>query len=480
MKYIFFSFITIVSTSVNAQYTFEFTISNLTEGFANCAIEKENGNFLIAAIQKQDIEYKSDMYLIELSPKGELIQSATINHDTYSYVPIHLSVNSDTINILGSVRNGMGNNHLWYSTFDSMMSPIKETIYFNEPSGLFSVQGVKKISDKRFAIIGYKNITYNYDSFMSIIDNEGEILNYKTYHSDSIYRPTAILEKQDGTGFILKENFNSIVILDNDLSIVNIIPQPYSSSPWFTSPNTIRYFSDSTYLISGGYIDNETQEENIAIRKILNTTDMLDEYIFGTVDTTNVPAIINSIDFVTSDKVYCGGWQRNPPTSPDYSHPFYSELPGWFILSQLNEDLTPNWTRFYGGDAYYSMTGVLATRDGGCLMYGGRYDYTGLEERDIYLLKVGPDGLLTSTEVPEMGTSGITVYPNPATHYMVFDTGVAGQYDLLVFDALGKVVLSQQIPNNRPIDIRHLPASTYTYLLTQKNEIIGQGKWVKE
>ncbi len=476
MKYIISLSILFLSISIQAQETFEFMITNSISQLSRSVIEKENGNFLIT-MQSKDGEANNIPMILEVSRNGELLQNTIIPYeDTLSYVPHYIEMTGDTLMILGEIRY-TGKDYPWYCTLRSNdMSLIKSKILW-ESAPFSTLMDIQKISGDRYTFVGFRNDTTAYfDGYVSIINRQGALLNDRIYPVDSSHIPAAILEKSDHSGFILKGGSTSLILLDNGLEIDSIINSPYGFGTYSFLYNTMRRLDDSTHLISGVHaVSGDNNDESIGIKKVRHTNQVINDYVFGTPDSLEITAINQSLDFLYPDKIYCGGWQREIG-----GHPFISELPGWLILSQLDEDLNPNWTRYYGGDAYYVMSGVLATRDGGCLIYGRRYDFTGIFEYDVYLLKVGPDGLLTSTEVPEMGTSGITVYPNPATHYMVFDTGVAGQYDLLVFDALGKVVLSKEIPNNRPIDIRHLPAGSYTYLLTQKNKVTGQGKWIKK
>jgi len=72
------------------------------------------------------------------------------------------------------------------------------------------------------------------------------------------------------------------------------------------------------------------------------------------------------------------------------------------------------WQKYYGGDACYLLMSILATQDGGCVMAGSRYDYqTQNMERDVYILKVDEDGLITwAYNIPEV-TKETLIYPNP-------------------------------------------------------------------
>ncbi len=424
----------------------------------------------------EDVEANYYTLMREFSSSGELLQTTNFPYvDTLSSSTTYLDIEGDTIIAIGSEADrGTLKTKLWYTTFKNDFSVIEHKMIIDNYD-LLTITDVKKISGDRYALVGFiYDGNPHFLSYVSIVNRNGELLKDRIYPVDSTFHPISILEESDSSGFILKSLNIPIVLLDNNLEIDSIIVNPFGPETFLTGDGTMRRLNDSTYFVSG--VDNTlgSNDDNIGIKKIRHNNEVLASGVFGTPDSMEITALTQSLDFIYPDKIYCGGWQRNYDT-----HPFLSEFPGWLILSQYDEDLNLNWTRYYGGDAFYVMEGVLATQDGGCLIYSRRYAFSGFFDYDIHLLKVGPNGLLTSTTTPE-STSNITVYPNPTSNYIFFDTGEAGMYDVSFFDGLGKVVFQEKIPNNRPVDVRHLPAGMYTYVLELEGEIISQGKWVKE
>jgi hypothetical protein len=140
-----------------------------------------------------------------------------------------------------------------------------------------------------------------------------------------------------------------------------------------------------------------------------------------------------------------------------------------------------HWQKYYGGDACYNLWSVLATQDGGCVMAGTRYDYqTQNQERDVYILKVNENGILTWTyNFPET-TKQVIVYPNPGRDEIKINTFTDNLiFDL--FDIKGNKILSQPIEKDDKINTSHLQKGVYTYrILNQKSETIETGKWMKD
>jgi len=481
MKYLSLFLFCLIANIVDAQITFEYIQSTDEHDLAVAAIELENGGFIISTIQEDELFTENKTDFIKLSAIGEVIQTQTINDTNYSYLPAHMQFISDTLHVIGSCTdNSSGLSFLWHCTIDNALEIIEQHIYFEGPDRVEAVMSVKEISNNSWVLTGMTDFSYDVGGIAAIISHSGELIHHKVYPSSTTLRPQAIMEQPEG-GFLLKTSLSWFRFIDKELEADTVLSylslSPTMPEAAFHDSNTIRTLNDSVFIVSGRHIIDTEVNSNPSVIRIENLSDITAEHIVYT-DTAGFPAIVTSLDFKYSDKIYSGGWQFNPFTPPYFS-PYFSENPGWFILTQFDENLTPNWTRYYGGDAYYSMIGILATNDGGCLMYGRRYDASSDTGQDVYLLKVGPNGLLTSTITSE-NTPNITVYPNPTSNYIFFDTGEEGMYDVSFFDGLGKVIFQGKTPNNRPVDVRHLPTGVYTYVLEREGEIVSQGKWVKE
>lgn len=91
-------------------------------------------------------------------------------------------------------------------------------------------------------------------------------------------------------------------------------------------------------------------------------------------------------------------------------------------------------------------------------------------------------GLCTRTSIatPELN-SNLSVYPNPASDVITFElTGLAGRGKLILLNALGQRMHSQEIQNGASnVSISHLPSGLYFYRLEKDGQQLMQGKWVK-
>ncbi|HLP20309.1 MAG TPA: PKD domain-containing protein, partial [Chitinophagales bacterium] len=77
----------------------------------------------------------------------------------------------------------------------------------------------------------------------------------------------------------------------------------------------------------------------------------------------------------------------------------------------------------------------------------------------------------------------ITVVPNPFNEYTTLTlTGVNGEFDLTVSNAIGEVVAAKNIRANQPLrlDRNQLTAGLYIYSITGRNNMVARGKLVVE
>jgi hypothetical protein len=197
-------------------------------------------------------------------------------------------------------------------------------------------------------------------------------------------------------------------------------------------------------------------------------------------DTVDFPALWKGIDMKHQDTLFFGG-TRNL----SMSNPYFANQPSWFIIVQTDSALNVRWERFYGGDAYYVMTNVLASRDGGCFVGGVRYDYQNNTEqqRDVVLLKLNSEGLLVGVNNQQsIRMHEAIVFPNPGKDEM--HLRIAAQHPFSVvtlYDLGGRQVLQQSI-NGQEAVIRTtgLAPGTYIYELSAPTGLYETGKWVKQ
>jgi Secretion system C-terminal sorting domain len=196
-------------------------------------------------------------------------------------------------------------------------------------------------------------------------------------------------------------------------------------------------------------------------------------------DTSFRQAGIKCIDTTKDGRfIYWGG-----STNWDMFNPTYALNRGSLILTKLDSNYQTVWQKNYGANAYYLMEGVLPTKDGGCVMYGERYDYNLIPKVDAIIIKVDGNGIVTSETTIPITQSNIIPYPNPSNgqlHFKKEDPSVSGVFDLNLFDISGKLVFQKMETDLTEIfDLSHLSEGNYLYQIKQREQIISVGKWMK-
>lgn len=160
----------------------------------------------------------------------------------------------------------------------------------------------------------------------------------------------------------------------------------------------------------------------------------------------------------------------------------------FYSLAQFDSNLNPKWIKYMGLDdgLSYTFYTLLATKDGGCVLFGLREEYTGIPvfiNPKAYAIKFDADGNTVSTQEPNAQAWSATVFPNPSPGYFKLKIeGRASESTLQIVDMAGRKVAEYaklEKGENR-FDLSYLSAGIYVWQLMHRGELIGSGKWVKE
>lgn len=95
----------------------------------------------------------------------------------------------------------------------------------------------------------------------------------------------------------------------------------------------------------------------------------------------------------------------------------------------------------------------------------------------LYVDNLNFDNLITG--INNISSTGITIYPNPATDQLFIETGDDSEYlQLALIDQLGKTALNTVIKNEEKIDISFLPSGIYSVLLKNNQQILISKKLI--
>ena len=114
-------------------------------------------------------------------------------------------------------------------------------------------------------------------------------------------------------------------------------------------------------------------------------------------------------------------------------------------------------------------------------MVGNRYDYeTQNQERDIFIVKVDSNGLITWTQQIPLAKQESMVYPNPGTNLLNIKS-TCNEMEFELININGQVVIRQMLDNNcSVINAESIKSGIYFYrLIDKKNKTVETGKWIK-
>jgi hypothetical protein len=243
---------------------------------------------------------------------------------------------------------------------------------------------------------------------------------------------------------------------------------------------TISNGNDSTLVIVGkknniAFFPPYDSTRRIGIGVLTNNLEPINLYQIGKKgDTLNFPAYNKAICYGLNNEVYVGGNSNNQL----YAW-LFSNQNSWYILSRLNKDgFSPKWVKYYGGDAYYTMFGVIATSDGGAIMYGSKFNKQGSTDSEAYILKVNSDGLLAEYSPPKEGMK-ISIFNNSFNDYFVVNSDLE-MFELNIFNILGQKVKSVFVTStNLKLTIDD-SSGVYFFNCIKNNNIIKSGKLIKQ
>lgn len=87
----------------------------------------------------------------------------------------------------------------------------------------------------------------------------------------------------------------------------------------------------------------------------------------------------------------------------------------------------------------------------------------------------------TNVGIPDNLKMGLSIFPNPAKDFITFDIdNISSSSTIEIFDIQGRKVLSQLIPKNKQISVKHLTKGLYLYKIRSNDNKFYTGKIIVE
>ncbi|MEI6062900.1 MAG: T9SS type A sorting domain-containing protein [Bacteroidota bacterium] len=498
-----------------AQYTvcqntyYKILPSSIANG-AGSTYETEDGAIIMCTSLSGDSFLKKEyIQFLKINTIGDTIATRKFRLpvDYYDFSQI-LKNDDDRFTAVGSSFNllpvlpGSGffsiQNHIIYYTFNSNL----DSIAFKS---IIQVVDTIQLLSMRDAIINSNNniITLCEDmSLHNIMLLEASISGDSVRSSQllPIYgtRIYSITQKKDLTGYLvtceggynqLPSNISHIITLDNNLNFVAIDSLPGECA----YISQIHQFNNNI-LVGGRAVriwggipppippPDPYMTEEYCIEKLDTDFNVIKQVFLSHVvlnhhqssdDTISYPAGNQNFSFIDTNSIYTCHFRAFPPF-------MYPNSPNYYVIAKFNSFLDLKWQLYFGNDAFYSISNILSTTDGGCFVNGSRYAANS-QDQDVFYLKLDSTGIFTSSGEPNMAIHSAMVFPNPGANVLYVEAGpqVLGNYFQL-YNLQGikmhevRITVSQQ-----QINTVNLPAGMYIWSIVKKGKIIDTGKWIK-
>ena len=316
------------------------------------------------------------------------------------------------------------------------------------------------------------------------LSNQGDSVNYRMYEGDSAgSRLFDLTYNHDSTAYQIYTFYahqipflgeDQCITIDFDLNQTDIFYYPR----WFDDDLSAKLLPDG-HLITGGLYENyeppPLRESNMAVYKHDTNFNLVAECHVSNPDIDiRKDGGHRSMDFYYPNSIFVAG-------TFDWEVAEWPTKPSWIVVGKMDSDLNLLSEQYIGGDAYYQMTGILATDDGGVLISTRRFDYlTQYFETDFYLIKLDSlDLLVSSGEHRNKSVKNALVYPNPASDHLFVRTAIEGA-EFSIVDLAGNIIKRQTLTGLiSRISLNDIPADTYIWKVSHQSKIYETGKFVK-
>jgi hypothetical protein len=485
MKYFIFQIIALLPLFLNGQSTaFQYVFSKTQSDDFLHAIETSDSSYLI--VTNQDFSGSpSHSAVIKLNKNGAFIKKLTFENDSLkSYINRLVPTSYGFLGVGGQVANQKY--YLWLIKMDNQLNLISQALH-KVPS---VVQQLNVDIDRDSNVIiggsiSYKNYIVPY-LFGAKVTKMGNLSYLKYQYPDSIpisFDPynafyDCMITMKDSARHVFFDGYR-IVRVDSNFNITHEVGMPYV--PNFSHgfyPTALR-LTDTSYYVAGKGREITDYQMSFYFGTVTLKGRYKNFKMLGVEDKYLEAARQRCLDTTKNGNIYIGGTFNYPPACQNF--PYCVDTTN-FLLYKLDKQTNTLWKNKYGKDGLFIMNGLLATSDGGCLMYGYRYLKTPDKKIEAYLIKVDANGLMTSETAIPLSISTLQLSPNPGNGFVqahLPDTWQA--YDFRFFDYSGKLVKSVRLDYpNKDLDLSDLNSGLYIFQVFEKGQIKHTGKWVKQ
>ncbi len=468
--------------SILSQNTFTLLISNPTNEIPGGIVELSDQSFLLSSAFYTDQTNHLGQRFFKINHQGIVTHDSIIENPNGAACLWFLVYNSDTnIFCIGDWHNLNEKDQKWVVSIDTgfnvLLDKKHQTIYdYVKTTGAFrnshnniitpAIASDSLDPSRDFLVFQEYSMTGNL--LKSTVDSSA----HNAISYDMMEFPGVNMYRAAVAFYNPYFSMGQILMIDSTLTVVGLDSIPF----WVSMYNSIKKINDSCYYISGNTHINGGYD--YAIMLLDRNNDCKKISILGQQDTINYGGIVKSMDFWDHDIIYVGATSNIDLFNGRFSHQV-----SWYALSSFDSALNLRWTKYYGGDACYFLQSVNATKDGGALLAGTRFDYTLQNDCDIFLVKVDENGVLSNNDHSETQFAhDAIVYPNPGSDYIIIESGpqISGSLFRMNNFEGQQVILSKLDDEYTTLKTQFLSSGIYLWQILFHDRVVETGKWIKK
>lgn len=476
-----------------SQYTFELSIGTPEDYpiVCNAAIDMA-GNVILVGNIRSPYTNDTDAYIIKVMPDGNFNARHFDKTDTlgvFNTVKILDNGNYFVIGSYSTEGNYFEMNLLWCAILNSDLNIISEKSYKVRDPHVGFGSLVQVLTDNEGNIIIATNAgdetTNNVFADLAFykFDQQGDTLlsKYYQYNSDEWPYEFTKVPGTDNTMLIERSTHynghDELMFLDPEFNILSI--NQFGNDNMYGGIKCSDYWTSVSTFLMTGEDSYDKNDKYIGVYKVDTLATVHQELILNKPDTIDYPAWQNSMAYANDTTIYIGGFQ---------THNWFWVLESSIVeLYVIDKNMNLLGYKQLGGDANYELRGIIATDDGGCLLYGERYDNPNVHEKDIHIWKVLREDINIITNITETSAANdkIKIYPNPVDDNLNINLPDGLYFDYLeisIYTLDGKKVYQEKITGSGNLitsNLKNLQAGAYGLVLSDSKQILHSAKIIK-
>jgi len=479
MKFLIITLYVILLNSLQGQ-TFEIKYSTDADDvvFDATFTDSIHATFILSSGTYASGSYSSKLFKlnIENSMFADSVEVKQTNEEyTYEWISKILITGANELTTIGRCRNNNTNDiQIFISRFTTDLEPIGDTIV-GDPNLNENFFDVIFSSDSLLVFTGMRSPGLVWLEERNV---KGEFIRNMIY-TEQGYLGSTIIEIESLNKYHLYgywDGDNPYYILNkSDLSVDTIM----FYHDRFLPRNAVGSHLDDFYYVGGRHLTIPVHQDNLFYMKVNKFGEIIQE---TELFTDSIAYFTQNCIVTAYSDIYIAGaypctWQA-PPLE------FYPEH-RWILMYKLSEAGEVLWQQFYKGEHNYMPFKILATYDGGCLIFSSFYDWNDPipNQRDVHILKIDSTGYyspITGTEEVVEQPRQVLVYPNPVKDKLHFVFGLYSDLTISIYDASGREMISEMYHRSPTLDLSGFRKGLYLYRITGAKGLIEKGKIIKE